>query len=122
MNVTSGSLMIATGALHLLAIGFFGLDPLIALLQSGYVGQVEAVPLQMAVFWSACLGTMMILLGGLMHNVEQLEARLPAWLGWAFVGFAVAGIAGIPVSGFWLLLPQGAWIIAKARTSDGHGW
>ena len=115
MRFYSGTLLMATGVLHCVAILLFGLEPLLALLQSGFVGQVEAVPLQMAVFWSSCFGAMLLVCGGLMRDVERRGHRLPGWLGWAVILLAVVGIAGIPASGFWLVLPLGARIVLQAR-------
>lgn len=114
MKLSSGALLLATGALHQVVLLVLGSPVLMSLLERGYVGQAEADPLEMAAFWSLGFGFLLMMLGGLAHGVERAGVRLPGWLGWALILVGLVGGLGMPVSGFWLVVPQGWWIIRKA--------
>jgi Family of unknown function (DUF6463) len=54
-------------------------------------------------------------LGGLIHWARAGTGRLPAFLGWSLLALGAAGVILMPVSGFWVVLPQAVMMIVVAR-------
>ncbi len=126
MRVQAGTLMIATGVVHnafglLLGLGVLpapdGLrrNLVAAMYREGLVGTAEVDPLRMTFFWFELFGALCLLLGSLMCSVEARGQALPARLGWQLLALTLAGLLFVPASGLWLLLPQAALILLRAR-------
>ena len=130
-RITSGQLLIATGVLHQ-AVGLLGglgigeelggRNLFAELARGGVVDSIGSDFARMAWFWFLITGFVLLMLGGLVHTIERRGEPLPASLGWQMGALAIAGAAFIPVSGFWLLIPQAGWIVLRARRlgSDGR--
>lgn len=127
-RIAPGHLLIATGALHQLVFLVFatGVVPLpvpghehrrilFEVLADGVIAAIEPDPLRVALFWSACFGAVLIMLGALALDFERDGRRLPAHFGWQVLALGVTGGLMIPASGFWLVVPQGIWITRRAR-------
>ncbi len=118
MRRLSGPLLMATGVLHLLAGFVFYPEPLAAIMQDGFFNAVELNPAQFdreAAFWWMVFGVMLLILGGLVHWAQARTRTLPAFLGWSLLALGVAGVILMPVSGFWLALPQAVLMLVVAR-------
>lgn len=62
--------------------------------------------------WFIIGGPFMMLLGYMMHMyIKDTQRCLPALLGWALIVLGLIGCVAFPVSGFWLVWPQGCWIV-----------
>ena len=130
MRMTPGKTMLATGLLHQ-TVGFlagFGvLSPgsgparnlFAEIARDGVVGAVEPDPQRQTFFWFLFFGFLILSLGWLMDRLETAEQPLPAALGWQLLAIALAGGLLIPASGFWLVVPQGAWVLWRARRAKG---
>jgi hypothetical protein len=124
MNTSNGSLVLAIGTLHELTCVLAGAG-LIAppgaaprnlfaeIARDGFVGAVAQDPLRLALFWSACFGLALLLLGSLMRSLELRGQPLPKSFGWQLAALALVGGLSLPASGFWLALPV-AWRILRA--------
>ncbi len=109
-----GLLLILTGLLHTI-VGLFGymeqLQPIIAdgLWNTVGEGQWERA----TAFWFMMFGFMLIFLG---YTADWLMKKRgiapPAAFGWMLLVVCLAGVVVMPVSGFWLGLPQ-AWILLR---------
>jgi hypothetical protein len=115
-----GPLLIATGVLHLLVGLMFYVRPLTAIARDGFFNAVTpdlAAPAfdRDAAFWFMFFGVMILILGALMHWSQARIGSLPAFLGWALLSLGVAGVILMPLSGFWLVLPQAVLVLAVAR-------
>ncbi len=120
MRRLCGPLLMATSALHLLAGLMFYARPLAAIARDGFFNAVIpnlATPSfdRDAAFWFMFFGVMLLILGGLMHWAQNRLGTLPAFLGWALLALSAAGVILMPVSGFWLVLPQAVLVLAVAR-------
>ena len=118
MRRLSGPLLMATGVLDLLYVLVFHSRQLAAIAQDGFFDAVELNPAQFdreTAFWHMIFGVTLLMLGGLTHWAQAQTGTLPAFLGWALLALGVAGVILMPLSGFWLLLPQAVLMIVVAR-------
>ncbi len=118
MRRLSGPLLMATGVLDLLYVLVFHSRQLAAIAQDGFFDAVELSPPQFdreIAFWHLMFGSMFVVLGALVHWAQARTGTLPAFLGWSVLALGMAGVILMPLSGFWLLLPQAVLILAVAR-------
>src|SRR5687768_15233873 len=117
MNVAKnhGNLLIATGVLHN-AIGFvMGWSVLTEIAKSGFVNSINDEMDRNAIFWFLFGGFLMMILGKLMQDYLRADFRLPRWLGVAMLLLSVLGCIMMPISGFWLVVPQAILILLPNR-------
>jgi uncharacterized membrane protein len=118
MRRLSGPLLMATGVLDLLYVLVFHSRQLAAIAQDGFFDAVELNPAQFdreTAFWHMMFGLMFLVLGALVHWTQARTGTLPAFLGWSVLALGMAGVILMPLSGFWLLLPQAVLILAVTR-------
>lgn len=124
MKLTNGSLVLGIGTLHELTCLLAGAGVIAPpgapprnlfaeIAREGLLGAIAQDPLRLALFWSACFGLALLLLGSLMHSLELRSQQLPRSLGWQLAALALVGGMSLPASGFWLALPV-AWRILRA--------
>ena len=125
-RITSGQLLISTGVLHnavgvaagvgalampgVPARNFFG-----DIWRDGVIAAIEPDPARGLLFWFLFFGVVVMLWGALLHRLERDGVRLPTSVGWQLLALGLIGGALIPASGFWLTVPQGLWVLWKAR-------
>lgn len=113
-GVRVGALLRLTGLLHQ-AVGLVvARDTVLAVLRDGFVGAIEPDPERMIVFWYLVAGFLMLFAGRALLEIERARP-LPAALGWWLLALGVGGGLAIPASGFWLVVPQGLLVLARAR-------
>lgn len=84
----------------------------------GFWNSVDGEIVREHAFWFTFFGPAAILLGALMVWVEQqIDLRLPKFLGWSFLGTAAAAGILMPVSGLWLLVPPGLALVWRRPRS-----
>ena len=118
MRRLSGPLLMATGVLDLLYVLVFHFRQLAAIAGDGFFGAVELHPSQLdreTAFWHLTFGAMVVILGGLVHWTQSRTGTLPAFLGWSLLALGLFGAILVPVSGFWLVLPQAVMMLVVAR-------
>lgn len=118
MRRLCGPLLMATGVLDLMYVAAFHFRQLAAIAGDGFFGAVELDPSQLdreTAFWHLTFGAMVVILGGLVHWAQSRTGTLPAFLGWSLLALGLSGAILVPVSGFWLVLPQAALILAVSR-------
>jgi len=110
----SGNLLMATGAIHC-TVGLLILrDPLVRTLMEGTleVTDMNDRYQRECAFWFQFGGIAMGLLGGLLrHYCVETKTLPPKWFGWSLTTVSGLGVLIMPVSGFWLVLGQGIYII-----------
>ena len=115
LSKNTGNLLIATGIIHNL-IGFImGWSVLTEIASSGFVNSINDEMDRNAIFWFLFGGFMMIIMGKLMQSYLESGCHLPKWLGMSFLVLALVGCIMMPVSGFWLVIPQALLIINPLR-------
>ena len=118
MRRLNGPLLMATAVLDLLYVLVFHSRQLAAIAQGGFFDAVELNPPQFdreTAFWHMIFGVTLLMLGALTHWAQARTGTLPAFLGWSLLALGMAGVILMPLSGFWLLLPQAVLILAVAR-------
>jgi hypothetical protein len=118
MNLSrnSGYLLIATGVIHNLVGFFIGKDVLLEILTSGVINSINTEMDRNAIFWFLFSGFMMIILGKLMQDYSKhFNKALPVSLGHYLLALTIVGCIMMPISGFWIVLPQAVLIIVGGK-------
>jgi hypothetical protein len=119
MRRLRGPLLIATGALNFLYVLVIHSGQLAAIAGDGFFNAVDPdVTLSTfdreTAFWHLAFGTMVLILGGMVHWTQVRTGTLPAFLGWTLLALGLAGVVLMPVSGFWIVLPQAVLMVVVA--------
>jgi hypothetical protein len=110
-----GTMLLATGMLHT-AVGLWVYrQPLLDILGAGQWMSVTGDNGREAAFWFLFFGLVVMMLGQFVRWALPRAGTLPASLGWSLLALGVLGIAFMPDSGFWLVLPQGWLVLSIAR-------
>ncbi len=120
MGRLCGPLLVATGALDVLYVFVFHSKQLAAIAQDGFFNAVDpsvayATFDRETAFWHLTFGLTAVILGALIYWSQNRMGTLPAFLGWALLALGVFGVVLMPVSGFWVILPQAVLMIVVAR-------
>lgn len=112
MRVTAGALVAGIGMVHNLLGFVLGAAPLLEILSAGGFNAVtDDRPWRLAIFWFLWFGWALMLLGGTWHWAERSGLTLPRWGGAALIALGLGGAFFMPVSGFWLVVPVGVWVL-----------
>jgi hypothetical protein len=72
---------------------------------TGWWGGIQSDPMLSAVTWFMLFGLPMLLAGIALHAVERAKAAIPVAIAWWLLAGAALGVALMPASGFYLLVP-----------------
>lgn len=114
----AGHFLIATGIIHN-AIGFImGWPTLTSIARDGFVNTINTEMDRNAIFWFLFTGFLLMIMGGLYQDrIKESNQPLPAKQGYYLLILSVIGAIMMPVSGFWIVIPQ-ALIIILAKRSE----
>ena len=121
MNLSrnSGYLLIATGVIHNLLGFVMGKDVLLQILNSGVINSINTEMDRNAIFWFLFSGFMMMILGKLMQDyIKHFNKALPVSLGHYLLALTIVGCIIMPISGFWIVLPQAVLIIVGGKKTE----
>lgn len=108
----SGALLTATGILHTLVTALLTKEIFVAIIRDGVVDTIKEDYVRGFALWFLVCGVLLILWGEtLQHYIRKSQRPAPLFLGYSMLLFAVLGGIIVPVSGFWLFLPQGLIIV-----------
>ena len=102
----SGRLLMGTALVHMLLGIVLFWQPVRNIVMSGVINGITPHYDRGMVFWFLFFGVLLWILGQTTQWMETKYNDLPRSLGWGLLGLAVVGILFIPISGFWLVLPQ----------------
>lgn len=116
MNVRrySGYLLMLTAVLHMLLGLLLFWQPLRAMLQAGLFNSIAAEASRGMAFWFLLFGMLLFLVGQSMQWSLAQCGRVPRSVSWGLLGIALVGCVVMPVSGFWLVIPQ-VWLLLRAE-------
>lgn len=117
----SGTFLWITGIIHCVVGVAIDWDALAAIMGEGFFNAVLPHYDRFAIIWFMLWGFLLIMLGLLASSYMKANGRqLPRSLGWQVLAMGMGGVLLFPISGMWLLIPQG-WLIAhgagKGRAS-----
>jgi hypothetical protein len=88
--------------------------------QAGWLGGVGRDPMHGAVTWFMLFSPPLMMTGLAIHSLERQGAALPPALAWWLLGTAALGVALMPASGFYLVLPPAIAILFRARRLNSN--
>jgi hypothetical protein len=110
----SGTFLVATGIIHNTVGLLMGWQILFRLAADGLFNTVDTDQDE-SFFWFLFSGFMMMLLGQLMQDyIREHQQPVARYIGYYLLLLAVVGCILMPLSGFWIVLPQ-AFIIIQAN-------
>lgn len=120
MRRLCGPLLMATGVLDLLYVFVFHARQLAAIAGDGFFNAVDpnvafSTFYRETAFWHLMFGLMALILGGLIHWTQARTGVMPGFLGWSLLALCVVALVLMPVSGFWIVLPQAVLMILVSR-------
>jgi hypothetical protein len=110
----SGSILAATGVVHMVVFAAVCADAAGAILRAGFVNTLDSDPSRQ-LFWFGGIiaGGIMVVFGLTLRDATQRTGRpAPRFLGWTLLVLGLATCLIDPLSGGWLLFPQGVIILA----------
>lgn len=114
---TLGTAVAATGVLHL-AFGVVSFrEPLTAMVKSGILASLDGAADRQATLWYFVAGGFLISAGLTIRWAVKLAGRVPGPMAWGLLIIAMLGVIVAPVSGFWLVLIEGALLVLTTRSS-----
>lgn len=115
-----GKFFMATGLLHILIGVMVFSAPLGDIMRDGIFFDAIGVEEyeRATAFWFTLTGVFICITGGLAQWIYNNTNTLPAFLGYGVVVIGVIGGLMIPVSGFWLVIPQGIMMLMIARNAQ----
>jgi hypothetical protein len=113
----SGIFLLATGALYTIVALLMGADEFIGMIRDGFINSVGGDNAARGLaFWFFTVGIVAVFFGHVLHYYIKREQKpAPLFLGYYLLALSVAGCLIIPVSGFWLFIPQALVIIVANR-------
>lgn len=116
----SGIFLIATGIIHTIAAIAMNKEALLEIVQNGLINATMRDHNQAFSFWFLICGIFVLFLGQMVHAYIK-SARRPAPLsfGYGLLIFSTVGCLIMPVSGFWLFVPQALIIILANKKAKG---
>ena len=108
----SGIFLVATGILHTIAAIALGKEAFSEIIRDGIINVISQDYTRAFAFWFLICGIFVILLGQVLHHYIKKEQKpAPLFLGYSMLVLTIFGCLAVPVSGFWLFLPQALIII-----------
>lgn len=112
----SGTLLMATGGLHLLAAVISGWNMWEEIFLDGFADSIGNNLEKAYVFWFFMGGVLLLFWGStLQYYIRKEQKPAPLFLGYALLLVSVAGCVILPLSGFWLFIPQAFIMILGHR-------
>lgn len=109
-----GLLLMLTGLLHTVVGLIIYMKHIFPIITEGVWNTVQEGQWErLTGFWFMMFGFLLILLGYLTDwLMKKMGIPPPAAFGWLLLAICLFGAVAMPVSGFWLCLPQ-AWILMR---------
>ncbi|WP_309118115.1 DUF6463 family protein [Paenibacillus sp.] len=115
-----GLLLALTGLLHsVVGLILYG-DALLPIATEGLWNTMQEGDWErLNAFWFMMFGFLLMLIGYIVSWVlKQTQLRPPTVVGWSILAIGIVGAVIMPISGFWLVLPQ-AWLLLRGKSFIG---
>jgi hypothetical protein len=108
-----GRWLIAVAIVHTVFGVLVFYSPLQQIVQSGWWGGIAHDPMLSAVTWFMLFGFPLLVAGIALHAVERTPATIPVAIAWWLLAGTALGLALMPTSGFYLLLPPALVLLRR---------
>ena len=88
-------------------------SPLRQIAHTGWWGGIERDPMLSAVTWFMLFGLPLLVAGIALHAVERAHVAMPVSIAWWLLAGAAVGVALMPLSGFYLLVPPALALLRR---------
>ncbi|MDR2870543.1 MAG: DUF6463 family protein [Deferribacteraceae bacterium] len=115
----SGLFLIITGIIHTAVGLMFGWSAHVEIIRAGLFNTIAQSIEHSYAFWFLICGFIIISFGQILHHYIKRDQRpAPLFFGYSMLIFAILGAIVIPVSGFWLFIPQALIIIIANKKAS----
>ena len=115
----SGLFFVATGILHTIVAIFLGKSVYLDVIEDGVIDAIGNDHSRGFAFWFLFCGLFLIIFGQVLHfYIKKVQQPAPAFFGYTLLALTIAGCFIMPVSGFWLFIPQALIIICANRKNE----
>ncbi|MCD8173555.1 MAG: DUF6463 family protein [Alistipes sp.] len=112
----SGTLLTATGILHLTVVALLYGDFLMRIVSDGLFDAIGDNPARAAAVWNFTVGLLLVIWGSTMQYYQNRTRKpAPLFTGYFLLAFSVLFCITMPRSGGWLFIPQVLIIILANR-------
>lgn len=109
----SAYLLIATGIIHNTLGVILGSSSLAAIARSGFFHSVDPHFDRMAIFWFLFAGFGMMMWGQLILSMRAV----PRSFAYSLLALCCVGALMMPISGFWLVIPQALYMLRHSAST-----
>lgn len=103
----SGTILAWTAVLHTVVGIIVYWQPLADIAQSGLFNSIDPHYDRGSAFWFLLFGALLFMLAGLIRWLTQVKRmEIPKFIGVYMLALCLVGVFFMPVSGFWLVIPQ----------------
>lgn len=111
----SGWMMEWTSYLHNVVGLILFWKPLSEMVRAGVWNSIDHSFDRRAAFWFLFCGVLLWIIGRMMHWITKEKGiAIPRFVGWHLLIWSVVGIIILPISGFWLVILQGIYLLQKS--------
>ena len=112
----SGILLSVTGMIHIIVAITQEWNIYKKLFFDGLINSIGNDTQKALSFWFFIIGVILIIFGqSLQYYINKEQIPAPLFLGYTLLTFSIAGCFIVPLSGFWLFIPQALIIIFAKR-------
>jgi uncharacterized protein with PQ loop repeat len=108
----SGRLLILTGVIHTIVGLLIGYPYLLEMWQAGLWNSVDPHMSRVAIFWFLLFGFLLMMVGQVISTTTR---PVPKVFGWSLLAMSALGALMMPISGFWLVIPQALYLLWKPK-------
>lgn len=113
-KISDGAGLMIIAGLHELVGLVEGFDVTVAILRDGVVNALGEDWMRHALFWFHVTGLALFVIGDALRVIEEASGAVPARFGAMMLGVGIFGAVLLPVSGFWLVIAWGAFMVFRA--------
>jgi magnesium-transporting ATPase (P-type) len=118
----SGVYLLITGILHCIVSIISFRHTYIQIFSDGFINSIQKDTTKGLALWFLICGIFLLLFGRTLHHYIKREQKpAPSFLGYYMLLFAIIGCLIIPISGFWLFIPQAIVIILANKKHQPNG-
>lgn len=113
----TGILLIFTGIIHCLVAIYSFINIYRQIFYDGFINSIRTDTNRRLAVWFILCGIFLIIFGKILDfYIKKSKEPAPIFLGYSMLLLSIGGCILIPLSGFWLFIPQAIIIIVANKT------